>query len=84
MTLSDADAYLDAASLNATILLKWDSSLTNKTLGCNFEYYSAFYDATWVGDSFDVKINDPCLKPITFTVKTSKENNCSTFKYGTG
>jgi hypothetical protein len=79
---SQTNAYLDATSKDATIVLSWDASLINATLSCNFEYYSSDYDAVWVGDSFEVKINDPCLKPLTYSVTTSTGE--SVIEYGTG
>lgn len=81
-TFSQEEAYLDATSGDATINLNWDSTLINITLSCNFEYYSETYETVWVGDSFDVIINDPCLGDITYTVTTSTGK--SEFEYGMG
>ena len=81
-TFSQERAYLDATSGDATINLDWDSTLINTTLSCNFEYYSTDYDTVWLGDSFDVIINDPCIGDITYTVTISTGE--SEFKYGMG
>lgn len=81
-TFGAADAYLDATTNQAIIKLNWDATLINTTLSCNFEYYSVLYEATWVGDSFGVKINDPCLEPITYTVVTSTGE--TDLEYGMG
>ena len=81
--LSAEKAYLDATSGDATIKLNWDSALKNDTLSCNFEYTASQYeDAVWVGDSFDVKINDPCIQEITYTVTTAPDLDL--YEYGMG
>ena len=80
-TFSQERAYLDATSGDATINLNWDSTLINTTLSCNFEYYSTDYDTNWVGDSFDVVINDPCLGFADFIFIVTTSTGDSEFDY---
>lgn len=61
-------------------MLNWDATKINQTLTCNFEYHSADYDEVWIGDSFSVLIDDPCVSDtITYTVTMS--NVDSEFEY---